>query len=383
MATVVIVGGGSAGAPAARLLKKQLGPEHRVSLIEKEELLVNRVSLPLYAVGKRKKQHLSRSRSLLSRYGVELITGEVQKIDPEEKKIYTAGEELSYDLLFIAAGADLDRAHPPGAADAGIDLQNFDGAERIRAALPHFQGGEIAIVVASTTIRCPCGPYEYALLLEDWFRRRERSRDVSITIYTPEQAPLTLFGERVSGAVAGLLLNRNIRLHPGAQIRRIDSDRNLILFEGGGDSFPFDLLLNYAGAAPPRFIGESGLAGEKGWLEVESSSMALRNDHSIFAVGDVTDVHTPSGEPLPKTGAVAHLQTLAAAANIVRLAKGDKPGSAYSGIGGQIMETGRGALPFAGTFYKPVINFLPLPVSRLWSPLKNLLSERWWLKNHS
>ncbi|NLA04719.1 MAG: hypothetical protein GX881_03255 [Firmicutes bacterium] len=46
------------------------------------------------------------------------------------------------------------------------------------------------------------------------------------------------------------------------------------------------------------------------------------------------------------------------------------------------METGRGALPFAGSFYKEKSNFFTLPVSKLWSPLKTLFAERWWRWDH-
>ena len=53
MGTVVIVGGGTGGAPAARSLRRKLGPEHRVIIIEKEKMPANLAVLPLYAVGKK------------------------------------------------------------------------------------------------------------------------------------------------------------------------------------------------------------------------------------------------------------------------------------------------------------------------------------------
>ncbi len=332
MGTVVIIGGGSAGAPAARTLKKKLGPEHRVILVEKEEKLVNRAALPLYAVGKRNEGQFSRSRSLLNRRGVELIAGEVLKIDGSKKKIYTGREEMGYDLLLIAAGAEPDGAETPGMKEAGLDLQTFAGVKKLRDALPRFQGAEIAIVAASTRIKCPAGPYEYALLLEDWFYRRERKRDLSMTLYTPEQTPLSMFGKRVSDAAAGLLLKRNIRFHPLARAGRIDAGSKTIHL--GDNSFPFDLLLYYAQTAPPPFIRESGLAGDAGWLKVNPRTMALPGEDSIFAVGDVTEIRTPSGELLPKMGVVAHLQSFVAAANMAALIKGEKPGGAYSGFAG-------------------------------------------------
>lgn len=330
MGTVVIIGGGTAGAPAARSLKKGLGPEHRVVLIEKEEMLANLAVLPLYAVGKKNKGQFLRRRSLLGRQGVELIAGEVLQIDPDRKRVCTGREEIAYDLLLVAAGVELDRNRPPGMAEAGLDLQSLEGVEKLRQALPHFPGGDIAIVVASKNIKCPGAPYEYALLLEDWFYRRGRSRDVSITVYTPEKAPLLLFGEKASGAMAGLLLNRNIRLHPQAQVRRIDPAGKEIFLEK--ESFPYDLLLYYAAAAPPPFIRESKLGGEEGWLKVDRHTMALEEAEDIFAIGDVAGVATPSGEALPKMGAVAHLQSLVAAGNMACLMKGEKPRRAYSGF---------------------------------------------------
>ena len=98
-------------------------------LIEKEEILVNTAVLPLYAVEKKKRRHLSRNRSLLKRHGVELIAGQVLKIDPAGKKIYTDREEISYDLLLIAAGAKLDDASS-GNGRAGIDCNPSPGLKR-------------------------------------------------------------------------------------------------------------------------------------------------------------------------------------------------------------------------------------------------------------
>lgn len=332
MGTVVIVGGGSAGAPAARWLRKKIEPRHRVILVERRGVLLNRAALPLYAVGRRESGHFTRSRSLLERHGVELIAGPVTGIDPGRKVVRLGGEEGGYDLLLVAAGAELDRDRPPGMAQAGLDLQNLAAVKELRTRLPRLRDAEIAIVVASTAVRCPGGPYEYALLLEDWFSRQERRREIGITVYTPERAPLAVFGSRTSAAAADLLLERNIRLHPAVRIERIDPDGKMILTDRGG--FPFDLLLYYAAAAPPAFIGESGLAGESGWMEVDRRTMALPGDDSIFAVGDVTAVRTPSGGLLPRLGAVAHLQSLVAAANMARLLKGERGNSAYSGFAG-------------------------------------------------
>ncbi|HHW73805.1 MAG TPA: FAD-dependent oxidoreductase [Firmicutes bacterium] len=332
MATVVIIGGGAAGAPAARSLSKKLHPGQRVILIEKEETVINPAVFPLYAVGKRKRGHLSRSRSRLTRRGVKLITGEVQKIDAAKKRVYIHEGEISYDLLLIAAGAVPDRSQPPGAADAAIDLQSLEGVEKLRALLPHFGGAEIAIIVPSTGIKCPAAPYEYALLLENWFQRRGRSRDISITIYTPEEAPLSLFGKRVSETVAGLLLKRRIRVHPAARISKIDGAEKTAVLDG--NRFPFDLLLFYAPVMAPPFIEKSGLGDEEGWVRTDPGTMALPGEDSIFAAGDITRIETPSGAPLPKLGAIAHLQSFVAAGNIARLIRGRRPGRTYSGFTG-------------------------------------------------
>lgn len=331
--TIVIAGGGTAGAPAARSLRKKLDPAHRIILVEKKETLINPALLPLYATGKKNREGFSKKRSRMSLPGIEMIGAEIAEIDPNDKKVFTEREEIDYDLLLIATGAELDRSRPPGMAEAGIDLQSLEGAERVCAALPSFEGGEIAIAAASTDIKCPGGLYEYALLLESWFYRRGRHREVTITIYTPEKAPLALFGERSSQALAELLLKRRIGTHTGVRIESIDGKSKTIFMENNS-RFPYDLLLYCAAVTPPPLLKKSGLAGEGGWATPDHRTMALPQERSVFAAGDVVAIKAPGGELLPKLGGSAHLQSFVAAANMARLAKGQKPHREYCGLAG-------------------------------------------------
>ncbi len=377
--TIAIIGGGAGGASAARSLKKQLGAEHQIILVEKESQVYNQASIPLLSVGRRKRADLTRSIASLSRWGIQVIIDKAALIEPNIRRIQTEHREIRYDLAIIAAGAEMRTDRLPGMAAAGINIHSPDGAANLASRIQSFQGEEIAILSVPKHIKYPSTPYEYALLLEDWFKRRGLSKDISISIFSHEVAPMSIYGERTSDAVAELLLKRNIHLHMNCRIKQVDPERKCVQL--GEGSFPFDLMLYCPEPAPPSLIKESGLADAEGWLPVDRYSLVSQQE-GIMGIGDVTRIFTPAGETLPKIGAVAYPQSLIAARNAVRLLKGEKIRDNYNGGASFLVETGRGALPLAGNFYRDKVNFRPFPITRLYIPFKAMLTERLWAKNH-
>lgn len=379
MGTVVIVGGGTAGAAAAGLLRRLLGREHQCILLEKNPIVYNRAALTLLAVGRRNQGSMARSIARLNHRGIHVIIDEVIKIHPGTKTIYTENREVRYDLAIVAAGAALNNEGPPGLAAAGLNIHTLEGAAGICSRIQNFQGEEIAIITAGAPIKDPAAPYECAFLLEDWFKRRGRGKDVSISIFTNESAPLRQYGQKASDALMLLLLQRNIRVHLDSPVEQVDPDKQT--FSLRHRTFPYDLLLYCPGVKAPPLIRESGLADAEGWLEVDPRFLAAKPE-GIIGIGDVTRVLLPDGEELPKITGIARRQAQVAAYNTAKMFKGEKLGLPYNGQAEAILETGRGALFFSGSFYKPGVGLRVYPFSRAWGLLRKLLLERRWIKEH-
>ena len=114
-AHVLVLGGGVGGSTVALELRSALAPEHRVTLVERAEHFVLGASLLWVIVGERKPEEARRPVAGLSARGVEVVRGEIQRIDPQRREVTVGGRTLAADHLVVALGADLDPTSIPGA----------------------------------------------------------------------------------------------------------------------------------------------------------------------------------------------------------------------------------------------------------------------------
>src|SRR5579885_3194569 len=147
--TALILGAGVGGIVAAETLRKLLPAEHRVIVVEREPNHVFAPSLLWHIVGANKRADFTRPISALAAKGIELVTGEIEHIDPEALSVKAAGQVLRGDSLVIALGADYAPEAVPGLAKYGINLYTLAGAETIRAALESFRGNRIVVLTAA------------------------------------------------------------------------------------------------------------------------------------------------------------------------------------------------------------------------------------------
>lgn len=125
--TVVILGGGVGGLVAANELRRRLGKEHRVTLVDQDGRHIFWPSLLWLQVGLREPDSIVRDLSLLGKKGVEVIKGEVRRIAPERKTVQIDGRELAADYLVISLGAQLSPEQIPGLTGAGHNLYAWTG----------------------------------------------------------------------------------------------------------------------------------------------------------------------------------------------------------------------------------------------------------------
>ena len=95
--TIVILGGGVGGLVAARELRKRLPRPHRIVLVDREREHFFVPSLLWLMVGDRDAASIKRPLKRLERKGIEVRLGEVEKIDPEARRVTVAGETLQAD----------------------------------------------------------------------------------------------------------------------------------------------------------------------------------------------------------------------------------------------------------------------------------------------
>ena len=376
--TILILGGGVGGIVTAGALRKRLGRSHRIVLIDREHTHLFAPSLLWLMVGERSATSITRPLTRLARKGIEVRIGELERIDPEHRRVTVAGENFDGDFVVVSLGAELYPAAIPGLSEAGHNFYTLPGAEAFRDALGRFRAGRIVVMTATPAYKCPAAPYEAAMLIEAFCRKHGTRDAVQIDVYAAEPAPMGVAGPEVSGAVKQLLGMKSIAYHPEHQVTTVDASARQITFANGAHA-PFDLLAYVPPHRPPQVVRESGLVSESGWVSVDRHTLETRFP-GVYAIGDVVAIPLTLGKPLPKAGVFAHGEAEIVAKNIAHRIAGESATERFNGYGACFIETGDGKAGFGGgDFYaepKPIVQ-LRMPSWR--SHLGKVLFEKSWL----
>jgi sulfide:quinone oxidoreductase len=301
---VVIAGGGVAGLEAALALREFGGDRIATTILAPNNEFVYRpmtVREP-FAYASAQRYPLDR---IARDIGAELRSDSFKWLDPDSRVVHTeAGERLSYDALLLALGA---RLYPRYKHATTIDDACLD--EQLHGLVQDVEGGyvhKLAFVMPSGQA-WPLPIYELALMTAA--RAYDMDIELSITIATPEDAPLAIFGLGVSDGVQQLLEQNGIEtitsvhcevreggrvaLHPGS--RELHVDRIVALPELVGPSVPGVPRGSHGGFIP---------------VDVHCKVSGLE---CVYAAGDATDF------PI-KHGGVASQQADVAAQAIAALA---------------------------------------------------------------
>ncbi len=388
--TIVILGGGVGGVVAATSLRKELPDEHRVIIVDRERDHLFAPSLLWLMTGHRTVRKISRPLGRLANKGIEVICGNVDQIDPETRRVrvvdQTSGDDLldgadqnpKADYLIVSLGAELAPDTVPGLIEAGHDLYTLPGAEGLRDALAAFSGGRIVVLTATPTYKCPAAPYEAAMLIDAYCRKRKIQDRTHIELYAAEPGPLGVAGPEVSTGVRQMVEEKGIDYHPEHQVTEVDAAGHRIIFANGATA-NFDLLAYVPPHRAPRVVREAGLADDGGWIPVDRDTLDTRFA-GVYAIGDVTAIPLKMGKPLPMAGVFAERQAEVVAHNIVREITGKGEAVRFNGHGECFIEAGDNKAGFGrGDFYaEPTPRIKLHTVSRRWHLGKVLFEKNWF-----
>ncbi len=376
--TILILGGGIGGIVTATQLRKQLPLEHRVVLVEREPNHVFAPSFPWLMAGLRHARTISRPRTKLSKLGIKLVQGDIEKIDAEQRSVRVNGETITGDYMVIALGAEMAPETIPGLEEAGYTFYTLDGAQRLNKARLKFQQGRIVVLVCSVPFKCPAAPVEAAMLLENDCRKRNIRSAAEIDLYTPEPGPMALAGPENSRMLRCMVEAKGIVYHQEHAVTHVDPNKKRIHF-ANGVSVDFDLLAYVPPHRAPQVVRDAGLVGESGWVPVDKYTMATKFPQ-VYAIGDVAGIKLSVGKPLPKAGVIAHGQAEVVVHNLVHELTGKGTPKQFDGHGACFVETGDGKAGFGqGNFYAE-----PAPKMKLYQPgylmhLGKVVYEKYWL----
>ena len=359
---VVILGAGFAGLELAARLSDSLPGEVQVTLIDQSDAFLFGYSKLDITFGNANADDLRLRYRDLAKPGVAFRQECVTSIEPESRYVETDSASYDADILVVALGADYDPNATPGFREGGLEYYSVQGAERLRDALPSFEGGRVLIAVLGDVYKCPPAPFEGAFLLHDHLVRRGLRDRSEIRVMGPMDAPVPIAKE-VTEALLGGMAERDIEFTGRTLVTRLDVDRKVAEF-ADGDGVEYDLFIGIPRHRVPVVVEESGLAVD-GWVPVDTTNLTTRFP-DVYALGDVAAAKTA------KAGVFAEGAARAVADDIIGKLRGTGPGAPFEGAGNCYIEFG------AGRVGKVEANFLggPKPTGKLVGPSRELAEEK-------
>ena len=296
MSRVVIAGGGVAALEAALALRALASELADVELIAPDEDFTYRplaVAEPFLA-GEARRFPLA---ALVEAAGARLCRARVTGVDPARRIVRTdVAGELEYDALLLALGAR-SREAIPGA----LTFRGPADGPALAGMLDEALAGEIHRIAFALPagVTWPLPLYELALLTGSHLTDRG-AMGVELTMATPEEAPLALFGRPGSAELRELLEARGIGLR--THVTPVGFEDGVLRLVPGG------LIEADRVVAAPRLQGPAlpGVPSDwHGFVPVDEHAR-VGSEVDIYAAGDLTQF------PL-KQGGIATQQADAAA----------------------------------------------------------------------
>ena len=276
---VVIVGAGPAGAMAAEALRR-FGHTGTVVLLGAEATPpVDRTNLSKdYLAGAAPEEWmLLRGEDYYREHQIDFRPGQtVAEIDRRGRSVtLEGGEQVPFDALVLATGAEPVRLQVPG----GAELQTLRTLDDSRAIIAKAKAGQKAVVIGASFIGL-----EVAASL--------RAREVDVQVVGREQAPLAhVLGAELAELVQRVHEDHGVRFHLGRTATAADAGRVTL---DDGTTLDADFIVAGVGVKPRTGLAErAGLAVDRGIVVDELLCAAP----GIYAIGDVARYPEPrSGE---------------------------------------------------------------------------------------
>ena len=321
---VVIVGGGTAGATAAKYIRR--GDDSvEVTLIEPNEHYYTCYLSNEVLGGNRKLETLKFGYDGLRKHGVTVVQDTVIGIDPAGRKVVTeGGKSFTYDRCIVAPGISF-RNNIEGYDEAAAEKFPHAWKAGAQTALLRGQleamadGGTVLIAPPPNPFRCPPGPYERASQIASYLKTHKPKSKILVVDSKDKFSKQGLFTQAWERHYPGMIEWKKAA-DTGGGIVRVDA-------KAGTVSTDFDdMKVDVANIIPAQKAGviaaAAGLTDDTGWCPVTGKTFESTIHKGIHVIGDAA-----IAAPLPKSGYAANSQAKVVAAAVVELVNGREAGT--------------------------------------------------------
>ncbi len=335
---ILILGGGTGGTLSANRLRKALGRDVEITVVDQDRDHLYQPGLLFVPFGLAHGEELVRPRDRQLHKGITFIESGVDRVDVGGRLVTLAdGSVHPYDVLVLASGSRLvpeetEGLTGPGWMEKVFTFYDLAGATALESALDRFDGGRLVVGVVDMPIKCPVAPLEFCFLADWYFHERGIRDRVQITYVTPLDGAFTK--PTSSELLGGLLKEKGIELVTEFNTGEVDGDAGTLTAYDGRE-IGFDLAVVVPVHSGAEYVGRSpGLGDALDFVETDPHTLQSKVSPEIFAIGDAANL------PASKAGSVSHFEGEVLVENVVRFLAGEQPDASFDGHANCFIETG-------------------------------------------
>jgi sulfide:quinone oxidoreductase len=275
---VLIAGGGVAALEAALALRALAAERVTIELLSPDPRFWYRPAATAESFGLGESKHFDLA-DLAHAAGATFSLGALARVEQERRVAHTvAGSAIPYDFLLVACGAV-----PTATLEGALTFRGPSDVVRVRELMAELDAGRIRRV----SFAAPPGAvwtlplYELALMTADRVAARDL-REVELSLVTPEDAPLQVFGAAATTELQRLLDDHAIELRTGVYPKKLSGGELHLVPDG---SIPVDAVVAVPRLSGPPIEGLPQTAD--GFFSVDPYGRVHGAD-DIFAAGDIT-----------------------------------------------------------------------------------------------
>ena len=325
---VVVVGGGTGGATAAKYIK-MADPAIDVTLIEPNKEYYTCYLSNEVLGGDRTLDSIRHGYDGLKAHGINVVHEKATGIDGEKKVVKTEGGEYPFDRCIVSPGVSMlyDKIEGYSKEVAEKLPHAWKAGEQtkiLRSQLEAMEDGGVVVIVAPPNpFRCPPGPYERASQIAHYLKGAKPKSKVLILDSKQKFSKQALFTQGWERLYGFGTENSLIEWQPGPDATVVSVNPDEMSVE---TSFGDEVKGAVINVIPPQSAGkvavESGLADDSGWCPVDKKSFESTLMPGVHVIGDAC-----IATDMPKSGYSANSQGKVAAAAVVALLNGNEVGT--------------------------------------------------------
>lgn len=363
---IVIVGGGAGALMVLARLRRALNTP-TITLIAPNEKHIYQPGQIFVAAGEYKSQDIIFDNRGYIGQDVRWIKDEVKTFDPDHNKLtITSGQELAYDFLIVATGAQTHYEQVKGLTADMIGKNGISSVYLSDLALGTAEGGELThtwfndvreaskiskprvlCTQPSTPIKCGGVPQKILYLCDDYLRKEKLTAEfIFVTaeerLFSLPQIDEALYkAQERYGNITNKFGHDLVCIDPIAKTATFHHkyevqgkyDKELKEYDMIDKEEDVTLEYDFIHITPPMSavdaVANSLLAWQKGtatgWLEVDRETLQHKRFANVFGIGDTC------GIPIGKTGGSVRHQAPIVVENLVSVMNGQKPLAKYDG----------------------------------------------------